>query len=51
MKNWTNAEIIELGLKCTEHGASQTKWVDEIRQDPKDPEVNWYSYSGPEDKK
>lgn len=47
MKNWMNAEITELELKCTEHGADQSDYIDEIRQDTTDPNVNWYSYSGP----
>jgi hypothetical protein len=45
MKEWNKAEITELELKCTEHGSSQTKYIDEVRVET--PDVSWYSYSGP----
>lgn len=45
MKEWNKPELEELSVKFTEHGRNQTTHTDEVRPDPCDPNVNWYSYS------
>lgn len=47
MKEWNEAEMKELELRCTENGRDITAYKDEVRVET--PDITFYSFSGTTD--